>query len=368
LSRRLTSFLLRTAVVLLAMLCSRGAGAQTLARLSDLPDAPVPVGQAVVASQPQAEVQGTAQVTGVVLDVQGSPVPQASVTLAGAGILGDRTTTAEGDGSFLFTSIPPGQYRLLVTAQGLDAYTSGEFTLKPGETLAAPKIALKISTTTSIDVIASTEQIAEAEVHVEEKQRVFGVLPNFYTSYVWDAAPMTSKQKFRLSARALLDPAAFGVVALIAGIEQASNTYPSYGNGIEGYGKRYGAAFADATVGRFVGSAILPSVLHQDPRYFYQGSGGFKARFRHAMGAVAVCRGDNSKRQPNYSRLFASLAAGAIANAYHPAADRGIGLMLTTFALTTAGNGGDNFLREFVLRGLIPAVPAYAKGRAQTVP
>jgi hypothetical protein len=348
----------RTTAALLTLLCACPAFSQSLVASAELPDAPVPVVQA-----PPAEVQGSAQVTGVVTDVQGVPIAGASVVLSASGKLGERSTIAGNDGTFAFTGLTAAEYRLIVASQGLDTFTSAPFAVRPGENVTAPTIALKISTTTNIEVVAGPDPIAVAQVHEEEKQRVFGAFPNFYTSYIWDARPMPTSQKFKMATRALIDPFTFLVVAGVAGAEQYHGTYPDYGPGIQGYGKRYGAAFADATTSRIVGSAILPSLFHQDPRYFYQGSGGARSRTLHAIASVFITRGDDGSTQPNYSHLLGSLTAGAVANAYHPASSRGAGLTFETFGITVGGNIAGNLFREFVLRGLVPSVPSAANGK-----
>lgn len=347
-----------------AILCSNPARAQNLIAPNNLPDAPIPVGQAA----PPAEAQGTAQIAGVVLDAQGSAVPGADIALAASGRLGERTATSAADGSFSFTGLPSGAYRLIVTAPGFDVFTSATFTLRPGEIATAPKVALAISTTTSVNVFATPDQVAAAQVHEEEQQRVFAVFPNFYTSYIWNAAPMPASQKYKLALRALVDPVQFLTVAGTAGAEQIANTYPGYGPGLQGYGKRYAAGLADATTSRLVGSAILPSLFHQDPRYFYQGTGGWRSRAWHAVNSTFVTRGDNGRNQFNGSHLLGSLTAGAVANAYHPASSRGIGVTFETFAITLGGNIAGNLFREFVLRGLVPSVPSFANGKHQPSP
>ena len=315
------------------------------------------------ANSQTGEAEGTAQVTGVVLDAQGNPVPEASVTLDAPGILGDRTMTPASDGTFAFTAVPAGKFRLIVTAPGHANYASPEFFVRPGEAFQAPKIALNIATTSSMTVFASPEQVAEAQVQEQEKQRVFGVFQNFYTSYIWKAEPMTAKQKYKLAFRTMGDPTTFVIIAGVAGAEQYNNTYPGYGSGIEGYGKRYGAALADSVTSRIIGSAILPSVLHQDPRYFYQGSGSVSSRTWHALSSTLVTRGDNGQSQPNYSRVLGNLAAGAIANTYHPESSRGLGLTFQTLGVTLATTAIGNLAREFILRHLEPSVPNFATGK-----
>ena len=340
---------------------SMTAWGQTAEQKDPLPDSP---GFLLQAANMQArEPLGTAQVTGVVQDVQGNPVPGASVILTAPGKLNERKATADSGGNFTFTALPAGDYRLIITAAGLDPYTSPEFAVEAGSAVHAPKTALRVSTSSSVTVYASPAQVAEAQIQQQEKQRVFGVFQNFYTSYIWEAAPMTARQKYKLAFRTQGDPTTFIVVAGVAGAEHYNGTYPGYGSGIEGYGKRYGAALADATTGRFIGSAILPSVLHQDPRYFYQGTGGIRSRTIHALASAFICRGDNGRNEPNYSHLLGNLAAGAIANTYHPASSRGVGLTFETLGITTAGNMVGNLFREFLLRDLEPSVPRYANGK-----
>ncbi|GAC1420667.1 MAG: hypothetical protein NVSMB62_14820 [Acidobacteriaceae bacterium] len=293
-------------------------------------------------------------------------MPQAGITLSAPGKTAVHTANTDQDGTFTFTDLPAGQYRLIIAPSGLEPYTSPEFPVHPGATVTLPPIALRVSTTTSVNVVATEDQVAVAEIHMQEKQRVFGVFPNFYTSYIWTAQPMPTAQKYKLAGRALIDPFTFLIVAGLASAEQYNGTYPGYGPGIEGYGQRFGAALADATTSRILGSAILPSILHQDPRYFYQGSGGVTSRTLHAFASTFVTRGDNGRNQPNYSHLLGSLVAGAVSNAYHPESSRGTKQTFQTFGITVTGNLIGNLFREFVLRSLEPAVPMFANGKKVT--
>ena len=138
---------------------------------------------------------------------------------------------------------------------------------------------------------------------------------------------------------------------------------PRLWTGSEGYAKRYGAAYADDVLGRVIGSAILPSLIHQDPRYFYKGSGSVRSRAFYAMSRALVTRADGGQTEPNYSRLLGSFAAGGLANLYYPRADRGVGLTLADGLVSIAGHAVDNLIREFFLRSLTPNVPAYEKGK-----
>jgi hypothetical protein len=165
-----------------------------------------------------------------------------------------------------------------------------------------------------------------------------------------------------------IDPVTIILTAATAGIEQARNDFSGYGQGAQGYGKRFGAAYADAAIGTFIGSAILPSLLKQDPRYFYKGTGSKRSRILYAIANSVVCKGDNKRWQPNYSNIFGSLAAGGISNLYYPAKDRGVGL---TFEDAFIGFGVDavaNLAQEFVIRRLTPNVPDYDPAQSRQSP
>jgi hypothetical protein len=243
-------------------------------------------------------------------------------------------------------------------------FDSGEFTLQAGDAQTISKIILPVAAgSTDVRVVGDREELAEEQVHIAIDQRVLGVLPNFYSAYNWNAAPMGPKQKFELAFRAVTDPVAFVGTGARAGVEQANNTYPGYGSGVQGFGKRFGAAYADDAIGRMVGSAILPSLLHQDPRYFYKGSGSVRSRAMYAIERAFVCRGDNGHTEPDYSHLLGGFAAGGISNLYYPAASRGVALTLENGLIETAGHAADDLMREFLLRRLTPKVPAYANGK-----
>jgi hypothetical protein len=174
----------------------------------------------------------------------------------------------------------------------------------------------------------STEQHerAEQELEQQEKQRILGIVPNFNTSFVQDAAPLSPGQKFRLALRGAIDPFTFVASGIDAGLDQAGNGFAGYGQGAQGYAKRFGASYADSFSGSMFGGALFPSLLHQDPRYFRKGTGSFGSRFFYALSTTVRTRNDNGRWAPNYSNIFGTLAADALANVYYPASDRGAGL------------------------------------------
>jgi hypothetical protein len=200
-------------------------------------------------------------------------------------------------------------------------------------------------------------------VQIAVQQRVGGVIPNFYSSYDWNAPPMQAKQKFQLSFRSIFDPVSFLAVAGVAGAEQYKNVFPAYGGGIEGYGKRYGAAFANHVSGTLLGRAVYPSIFHQDPRYFYKGKGSIRSRALYAIAAAVIARGDNGRWKPNYSKVLGNFSAAAISNLYYPASDRGASLVLLNGLAGTGADVVSNLIREFVLKGITSHVPKGENGQ-----
>jgi hypothetical protein len=204
---------------------------------------------------------------------------------------------------------------------------------------------------TDVDVVFSPQDLAEEQIKAQEKQRVLGVFPNFYTSYVWNAAPLTSKQKFRLALRTSIDPTVFVVTGVTAGIEQWQNYFSGYGQGSQGYAKRFGAAYSDAFISTMIGAAILPSVFHQDPRYFYKGTGSIGSRALYAISTVVRCKGDNGRWQPNYSNVLGNLASAGISNLYYPSTDQhGAQVTMDNALIGTAEGAISALIQEFVLR------------------
>jgi carboxypeptidase family protein len=312
---------------------------------------------AVQSPAPETSIEPTrASVSGTIVDPSGAAVADARVQLRRDDPNATQEMLSGSDGQFSFTQVDSGPFQLAVSAKGFATQTvSG--TLQQGENYSAPRIALALAPeNTDVQVVVPRFEIAEEQIKEQEKQRVLGFLPNFYVSYIPDAAPLTTKQKFKLAWKSTFDPVTLILTAAVAGAQQADDAYKDYGQGAQGYGKRYGADFADSITSTFIGSAILPSVLKQDPRYFYKGTGGVRARIWYAMEMAVVCKGDNGRLQPNYSSILGSLAAGGISNLYYPASDRG-GAALT-FENTAIGIGttaAANILQEFVIRKLTPA-------------
>lgn len=291
-------------------------------------------------------------VRGTVFDGNDALVAGATATLEGSGPEDQQTMPTNEDGVFEFHGLKPEvPYRVQVTAPGFTGWSSETVLVKADQdvvNLTGIKIQIA-EVIDSVTVSASNAEIATEQVRFEEQQRVLGIFPNFYVVYdSANAVPLTPKLKFKLALKVSTDPITLGGVAFLAGINQAANT-PNYVLGAKGYGQRVGAVAAGGFSDILVGGAILPSLLHQDPRYFYQGTGTTKSRARHAFASPFICRGDNGKQQPNYSTIGGGLISSALTNAYYPESNRGTGLMFQTFAINTAERLLSSFAQEFIL-------------------
>jgi carboxypeptidase family protein len=330
----------------------------------DLPDAPEPA-QVMTTPGPQhSQEASTGTVSGTVVDSNHDVLQGARVTLENPSGSLIRTTVSGNDGQFAFTGLPPGVYKLTVSVPGMSTFTSSQIALHAGEFHIVPPVTLSLARVmTSVTVHGNKEALAEGQVHIAVQQRIGGVIPNFYSTYDWNAPPMEARQKFQLGIRSIIDPVSFLTVAGIAGAEQYKDVFPAYGSSIEGYGKRYGAALANHVSGTLLGRAVYPSIFHQDPRYFYKGKGSIRSRALYAITAAVIARGDNGHWQPNYSHILGNFSAAAISNLYYPASDRGASLVLFNGLADIGANAASNLIREFVLKQLTSHVPEGANGQ-----
>ena len=329
-----------------------------------LPDAPQAAQGTTPLGANDSPQTGTGSLSGTVFDTNRNVLQGARVTLAGPSGSAIRTVQSGSNGQFAFADLPPDVYKLTVTAPGMSASTSIQIPLRAGEARIVPPITLSVAgVTTNVTVTSGNkEELAEEQVRIAVQQRIGGVIPNFYSTYDWNAPPMQAKQKFQLSIRSIFDPVSFLAVAGIAGAEQYKNVFPAYGSGIDGYGKRYGAAFANHVSGTLLGRAIYPSIFHQDPRYFYKGNGSIRSRALYAISAAVIARSDDGRWKPNYSRVLGNFSAAAISNLYYPASDRGALLVLFNGLAGTAADAVANLIREFVLKEITSHVTQGGNG------
>lgn len=305
----------------------------------------------------------TGRIEGEVLDSSGALVPGAHVLLHVPDRAHDALAVTDAEGRYVFANLPAGRYSYVVTAPGFQDFASAPFPLGLAETRQMESVTLIIPTGhADAYVTLNRKEIAAAEVHAAEQQRIVG-FPDFYTSFVWNATPMDAGQKLSLGLHATTDRMAFVTAALVASGEQIKGTFPEYGSDAAGFGKRYGAAYADGFVGKFLGGAIFPSVFRQDPRYFYMGPHGtLKQRLRHAVLSGIVTRGDNGRMQANYSHILGNASAGAISTLYHPAADSAGKLALDNALLGSVGEAGVNVVRELFLKRFVRGGDVDANG------
>jgi hypothetical protein len=349
------AFPLKQALLALVVAClaSTCATAQSSQKMPTAPSDSAP--SSPVADDPQAP--GT--ISGTVVDQSGAVVSGAHVKVTEQTFPKKDPQNHEAlsgtDGQFFFPSVSPGSFQLTVTSNGFAPKTlSG--TLRAGEVQSLSLIALNVADSyTEVQVGLSQVEVAQEQMKIEEKQRVLGVIPNFYVSYIPNAAPLDAAQKFHLALRTLVDPFTILIVGGTAGIQQAQNHFAEYGQGAQGYGKRFGANYADTVSGTLIGAAILPAILHQDPRYFYKGTGSKISRFGYAVANAVICKGDNGHWQPNYSNVGGALAAGGISNLYYPDQDKtDAALTFENAGIGIASTAVANVLQEFVIRHLTP--------------
>jgi len=290
-----------------------------------------------------------ATLEGTVTDVNGDPVPDATIEVKSSDGNDRRTLVTAENGFFEFHDVKPEVfYEISVNANDFADWTSSAITLEPGQFKIMTGIQLRIRPeVTSVQVTYDPVEVATEQFKAEQHQRLFRVLPNFYVSYEANPAPLTAKMKFQLALKISTDPVTAAGVALVSAGRQAANS-PKYGQGWAAYGERFGATAADGFSDIMIGGAILPSLLHQDPRYFYQGAGTAGSRIRHAMFSPFVARGDNGTWMPNYSSVGGDLASSALSNVYYPRSNRGIGLVFGNFAIGTVERVGASLAQEFI--------------------
>jgi hypothetical protein len=191
---------------------------------------------------------------------------------------------------------------------------------------------------------------AESEKEIQNKEqskRIFGVVPMFGVTSRLDAPALTPGEKFHLFVKGSLDPFNFVAAGIQAGIGQASDEFPTYGQGAAGYGKRYGAALADSASSNLFSNFVFPVLLKEDPRYFRLGEGTIKHRIGHSLKQVFVVRKDSGGHTFNFSNVLGAVSAGAVSNAYYPAADRGFGLTMSRAGISLIYGAAGGLVDEF---------------------
>jgi hypothetical protein len=305
---------------------------------------------------PQPASAGDATLSGTVEDGDGGLLPGARVEVTCAG--NTQVEISDSDGGFHLYGLPAGGCNVRVSDSGYAADVV-HVSLEAGQQEQMQPIELRpVGDHSTITVMATEHEIATVQLEEEMHQRVFGIIPNFYVVYHPNPAPLSAGQKLHLAWRSLLDPITFLGTGISAGIEQATGSFSGWGFDHKGYFQRYGANYADNSVATMLGGFIFPTILKQDPRYFYQGTGTTVSRAKHAMLSVIICRGDNGKQQFNYSNVLGDFGGAAISNIYYPPANRnGVGLTMGNAAVGLAFGAFGALMQEFVVPRFTPNRP-----------
>jgi hypothetical protein len=299
-----------------------------------------------------ALAQATGSIQGKVTDSSGTPILGAVVAVQSADG-NSQVTATDSDGTFQIASLPPGSYSVKISASGMSDWTASDVPVSPPPEskplLAVMQVAPVVF---SVTVGPSPEDVAAAELKHEEQQRVMGVIPNYFVAYGKHPAPLSPRQKFHLSFKMLVDPATFAGVGITAGIQQSMNSYHQFGQGSEGYAKRFGAAYGTAATNLLITSAAAESLFHQDPRYFYSGEGTKTQRAWYAVKSAFRAKGDNGKWQPPYAGLIGAVAAAEISTHYYPGSRTQYTLLGRSLMFHFAGLVGINLAEELFLKKL----------------
>jgi carboxypeptidase family protein len=359
--RFLKAHLLWSLCFAVVLACFGSASAQT-----DAPTAGGPFAEERFAPGSSATAQGGSEqkaqdqreqaakpgsVIGTVLDQSGAVSVGTVVRLTPEDKTAYREVISGDNGQFSFTNVPPGHFQLSVNSSGFgNELYSGD--LAPGQTFLAPPIVLSIATVvTQVKVTVDPVEVATEEIKEQEHQRVLGFIPNFYVSYRPDAAPLTTKLKYQLAWKSSTDVVTIAGVAFLAGLQQAGDQYSEFGQGAQGYGKRFGAEYGDAFASTFLSGAVFPSLFKQDPRYFYRGTGSTKKRILYAISNSVWCKGDNGRWQVNYSNMAGIVSGAALASTYYPSKNQGMNILSNS--LVRMGESSlAGVVQEFVLRKL----------------
>jgi hypothetical protein len=313
--------------------------------------------------QPAPTDAHNGSIVGIVTDAQDALIPGASIQVEGDKT-SDHSMKSNEVGAFAINGLPTGEtLHVTIKTEGFGDWKSDPIVLTPGQMVDLQSIKLTVAANLTSVSAASPEKVAIEQVQLATRQRLFGVLPNFYVAYDTRFVPLSPKLKFQLALRTSTDVATFLGAGFLAGIDMASDVAPHYEQGASGYGKRFGAAYAGAAIDIVLGGAILPTLFKQDPRYFYQGTGSKKSRMLHAISSPFVAKGDNGHWQMNISSIGGDLGASAMTNLYYPESDRGGGLVVKGFLEATGARIASSVLQEFVFRKLTTNTTHHSKAR-----
>src|SRR6202162_3544485 len=323
-----------------------------------------------LASAQSAGAQGSAPsaIQGTMKDGSGSAVAGAIVTLETSATTGHRTDITDQAGSFGFFAVEPGNYTITIAAPGFAIWTMPNVAVASRDNQPLLSAVLQVApASSSVNVTLPQHELAAEQLKTEEKQRLLGVLPDFFVSYAQDAAPLTAAQKFQLGWKTIIDPVSLFGTGISAGIDEARNSHPEFGQGTEGYAKRFGAQYANRVSRVIIGRVVIQSIFHQDPRYFYKGTGSVRSRALYAIGAAFLAKGDHGNWQFDYSDVLGGMASHKLSTLYYPSTSRPVRKLADDVLLGFAGRAENNLLHEFILRHVTSHVPKIAAGLTRRI-
>ena len=309
-----------------------------------------------------AVAEPTGAIQGKVTDASGAAILGAVVTIEGADG-NSRTTVTDADGAFQISSLPLANCNVKISASGLSDWTAADVPASVNPESNPLLVILEVApTVTTVTVGVSPQELATEQLHQEEKQRALGIIPNYYVTYEPHPAPLSPKQKLHLALKTLLDPATFAGAGITAGIQQEMNSYHQFGQGGEGFAKRFGAAYGTAANDILITSVLANSLFHQDPRYFYSGQGTKGQRAWYAVKSAFLTKGDNGKWQPPYSTVTGMIASAELSQTYLPGSRTQYTLLGRSLMFHFGGLVGLNLAQEFFLKKLTSNTPKHLAG------
>ena len=304
-----------------------------------------------------AIAQDACSIQGTATDSSGAPIFGAVVAVESAA--GHRTmTVTDVDGAFRVGSLAIGSYNIKISAAGLSDWTAENVRASANPESSPVTAVLGVATeVTAITVGVSDGDVAAAQLQQELKQRVLGVIPNYYVTYENNPAPLSSKQKFHLALRTLVDPTTIAATGITAGIQQSMGSYYQWGQGSQAYATRFGAAYGTVATNLMITSVLAESAFHQDPRYFYDGQGTKAQRARYAIESAFRVKGDNGHWQPPYAGVSGAIAAAEISQLYYPGSRTQYTLLGRSLMFHFAGLVALNLGEEFFFKKLTHHAP-----------
>ena len=324
---------------------------------------PAALGVAAETASLSLDVQPAGSISGIVKGPDGAPVIEANVALMQGGQSIDQTETSD-QGRFSFSNVAPGTYTLDISAPSFKEQSASVDVQAGQAAMVAPIMLALAPVVTSVNVTPSKGEVVKYQMQQEEKQRILGFVPNYFVSYYPNAAPMKPEQKFQLTMKSDFNPFTLALTTLFVWGEQQAGMYSGYGTEEKSFAKRFGAAYATLGVGTMIGDALLPSLLKQDPRFYYKAHGSVPSKLFYAISRAVICKGDNGHWEPDYSAIIGHFAAGGIANLYLPQQNRkGVALMVQGGLVGLGFNAFVNVLQEFVIPKLTPGLSQRLSGK-----